>query len=354
MSSVTFIMSSKNTFRLLVPFSWLPILLGSIFLAPFRTVLTAETIATGEVEYQVPAGDERVPERFRLPPHRFPYQMRPIRVDGPTVDVFDVQFPSPVVTPVEANNTVYCEYFLPHDSGNMGQRRPAVIVLHILGGDFPLARLFALTFAERGVAALFLKMPYYGPRRPAGESRRMISADPNETVAGMTQAVLDIRRAVAWLESRPEVDGRRLGIFGISLGGITGALAAGCEPRLYNVCLVLAGGDIARVAWDNPELKEARRRWEAQGRSREQFVTTLQVIDPVEYAPYVRGRRILMLNASRDEIIPRQCTESLWQALGRPEIQWYDGGHYTVARYMLNAMKRTGDFFAASEARPLP
>ena len=39
----------------------------------------------------------------------------------------------------------------------------------------------------------------------------------------MTQAVLDIRRATAWLADRPEVDAERLGIFGVSLGGITAA-----------------------------------------------------------------------------------------------------------------------------------
>ena len=41
----------------------------------------------------------------------------------------------------------------------------------------------------------------------------------------MTQAVLDIRRAAAWLAARDEVADDQIGIMGISLGGITGALA---------------------------------------------------------------------------------------------------------------------------------
>jgi dienelactone hydrolase len=308
-------------------------------------------VVVGEVEYRVPEGEERVAERFRLPAHRFSYRLERTGEVGNGIAVYELQFPSPFQSPVEANNTVHCEYFLPAQAQ---QKVPAVIVLHILGGDFPLARLFCLTFAERGVAALFLKMPYYGPRRPPGETRRMVSAQPEETVLGFTQAVLDIRRATSWLESRPELDGTRLGIFGISLGGITAALAAGCEPRLYNVCLVLAGGDIGRVTWDNPELRPVRQQWEARGGTREQYLELVGVIDPVRYAANVRGRRILMLNAAQDELIPRACTESLWNALGQPEIHWYDGGHYSVARYIVNAMKRTGDFFAASEARPAP
>ena len=49
----------------------------------------------------------------------------------------------------------------------------------------------------------------------------MVSLDPNETVRGMTQAILDIRRGTAWLASQEEVDADQLGIMGISLGGIT-------------------------------------------------------------------------------------------------------------------------------------
>ena len=60
-------------------------------------------------------------------------------------------FPSPVVTPHANNNTVHCEYFRPLAAG----KHPGVIVLHILGGDFDLARLFCRSLAHRGTAALF-------------------------------------------------------------------------------------------------------------------------------------------------------------------------------------------------------
>jgi dienelactone hydrolase len=177
----------------------------------------------------------------------------------------------------------------------------------------------------------------------------MISPDPRETVEGMTQAILDIRRASAWLADRNEIDGDKLGVFGISLGGITGALAATAEPRLRNICLVLAGGDIGRVAWESPELEPIRRGWEERGGSRDDFLTTMQAVDPAQYGANVRGRRILMLNAADDEVIPRACTESLWKAFGEPEIQWYPGGHYSVARYLVHAMVRVTDFFAGDE-----
>ena len=304
-------------------------------------------VVRGTVKFEPPAGDDKVAERFRLPAHSFDFEEDSFQEIAETIRTSAVRFPSPVKTASEMNNTVHCEYFRPTREGKV----PAVIVLHILGGDFPLARLFASSLAHSGTAALFLKMPYYGPRRDPQSPRRMISQDPRETVEGMTQAVLDIRQAAAWLAAREEVDAQRLGVFGISLGGITGALAATSEPRLQNVCLVLAGGDVGRIAWESKELKKIREQWTEQGGSKDEFIQLMQRIDPVQYGQNVRGRRILMLNAKSDEVIPRVCTDALWKSFGEPEIVWYDGGHYSVALYILNAITRTTQFFQPAEIK---
>ena len=117
-----------------------------------------------------------LPEQFRLEPHAFDFEMSPQPTLGKVMTVSKVTFPSPVVTPHENNNTVHCEYFCPTTPGE----KPGVIVLHILGGDFDLARLFCRALAGRGVNALFLKMPYYGERR----SRAIADADDLDRPAG--------------------------------------------------------------------------------------------------------------------------------------------------------------------------
>ena len=48
-------------------------------------------------------------------------------------------------------------------------------------------------------------MAYYGPRRPPGSKVRLLSTNIARTMDGIRQTVLDIRRAAAWLESRPEM-----------------------------------------------------------------------------------------------------------------------------------------------------
>lgn len=304
----------------------------------------------GTAEFVPTATEGQVGKRFQQAAHSFTWEARRLSAVSENFEVYDVRFPSPVKTPVEANNTVHCEYYRPLREGP----RPGVIVLHILGGDFALSRLFCNSLAQHGVGAIFLKMPYYGPRRDPKSPARMVSADPRATVEGLTQAVLDIRRGTAWLASRPEIDGEQLGLFGISLGGITGGLAAASEPRLKNVCLVLAGGDVARIGWESPELRGVKEKWLAGGGSREQFIELLREVDPVTYAAAARGKHILMLNATNDEVIPKACTEALWRALGQPEIEWYPGGHYSVMRHLFGALTRVSLFFAPPRTPDAP
>ncbi len=311
---------------------------------PDAKSITAACLCRGEVDCPCDAAAEKdIPEQFRLPSGKFSFEQEPVDDVADYLTQWQVRFPSPVVTPHEKNNTVHCEYFRSASPG----KRPACVVLHILGGDFELSRTFARSLARSGVSALFVIMPYYGPRRDEKLPNRMVSSDPRETAAGMTQAVLDIRRAAAWLATREEVDAQRIGIFGISLGGITGALAATAEPKFQKVCLLLAGGDIAQIAWTHPKMAEIRRQWEAGGGTLQTLVETMKTVDPVTYASNLRGRDILMLNALHDEIIPRACTDSLWRAVGEPPIVWYNAGHISAVWNIFDAMHRVDNFFAS-------
>ena len=99
----------------------------------------------GTIEFVPPATEQQTAEPFRLPPHRFDWQARRMQTVTENLEVWDVTFPSPIKTAEESNNTVHGEYYRSRQSG----RRPAVVVLHILGGDFPLSRLFCNALGAR-------------------------------------------------------------------------------------------------------------------------------------------------------------------------------------------------------------
>lgn len=285
-----------------------------------------------------------VPELFDFPEPGFPSSLTEIRKES-THTVFRLQFPSPVHSPDEQNNTVHAEYFQPQGGG----RRPAVVVLHILGADFALSRYVATRLAERGVAALFLKLPYYGERRPVAEpGKRFLSADMDRSMLAMRQGVCDIRRALTWLSGRPEVDPERLGVCGISLGGILTALVTAVEPRVERAAVLLAGGNLATILWDmpEPEARRYRAQWLAAGRTRADLEAMTRPYDPLTYADRLRGRKLLMLAGSVDEVIPPRSVTELWEAAGRPPLVWFDCGHYSAVGYLLPAIRRTVGFFS--------
>jgi dienelactone hydrolase len=298
-------------------------------------------IGHGEATFRPTAEEANVPAAFRLDAATFPFEMESLR-ETPTYRVSAVRFPSPIVTPDVENNTVHAEYFQPTAPG----KRPAVVVLHILGADFALSRYLAARLADRGVAALFLKLPYYGERRPQGADKRFLSADIERSVLSMQQGVCDVRRASAWLAARPEVDATKLGITGISLGGIVSALAAAVDPALNTTALMLAGGDLANVLWEMPEGAKYRQLWIDSGRTKADLQALTLPFDPVTYAGRLKGKRVFMVAGNVDEVVPPASALALWNAAGKPPIRWMDCGHYSAAGYLLPAMREVVEFFA--------
>ena len=214
-------------------------------------------------------------------------------------------------------------------------------------GDQNLSRLIAAHLAGKGIAGLFVQMAYYGPRRPAGSDLRMLSPDVPRTMAAIRQTVLDLRRATAWMAARPEVDAGRLGIMGTSLGSFVAALTAEMGPRLRRVAVLLGGGGFVDAYYDDPRARPVRRVWEALGGTREQAAKLIAPVDPLTCAANLKDRRVLMIAAKYDEIVPPKMARALWDAAGRPEILWYDCGHFSAILYVADGLGHVVEHFKA-------
>src|SRR6266542_3455755 len=145
------------------------------------------------------------------------------------IEAGTLRFPSAVVTPHPANNTVVGRWF-PSDESRAGspKRREggrAVVVLPQWNSDpeghIGLSRLLA----RCGVSALRLSLPYHDSRMPPELTRAdyIVSANIARTIQICRQAVLDARRAVSWLAMQGF---ERIGILGTSLGSCLAMLTA--------------------------------------------------------------------------------------------------------------------------------
>ncbi|MEN6407754.1 MAG: C45 family autoproteolytic acyltransferase/hydrolase [Thermoguttaceae bacterium] len=280
----------------------------------------------------------------------FDYSMRQVG-EQTGFRVYRLRYPSPIVSPLKENNVVPAYLYLPKEL-RPNVKYPAVVCLHPLDANAQLTDLMCVAVAQRGVPALSIKLPYYGER---GRYRgpEAIAADPEIFTGAVLQGIEDIRRAVDLLASRPEVNPDRIGVVGISLGGILAATVAGVDSRFYRAELVLAGGDLPEVIRTARETKLLRDMLERLSPEQQDAVKDrLLKLDPVCVAPSLRTRalagRVLMINASEDEVIPPACTRKLADALGIADrVVWFDGlGHYSAMAQLPEIVRRTGDFFA--------
>jgi dienelactone hydrolase len=240
-----------------------------------------------------------------------------------------LSFPSAVVTPHLENNTVRARYF--PEPSSAGRRR-AVLVLPQWNagpdGHVGLCRLIN----QFKITALRLSLPYHDARRPPELQRAdyIVSANIGRTAQVCRQAVLDSRRAMAWLVGQGY---ESIGILGTSLGSCLAMLTAAHEPLVRAAALNHISPYFADVVWHglstehvresldgNIDLDRLRRIW--------------MPISPFPYLERVRGRRVLLVYARYDLTFPVHLSQLLVNEFRRRDIDHdlavLPCGHYST------------------------
>jgi dienelactone hydrolase len=291
--------------------------------------------STANITITTASDPTAVPERFRLPAGSFDVTVSPkYRLSHSNVEVLAVSFPSAVTSPHAENNTVYGEIFRPIG----GVKTPAVIVFDILDGATIVSRGQAMWLAQHNITAMAITMAYYGPRRPPGTRLRMLMPDLEHSTAAVTQTVLDARRAIQFLATRPDIDSSRIGVVGTSLGSFIGGLVAASEPNVSHATLMLGGGGLVDAFYDHPKAKSFRALNESLGYDRQWLRTWIDPVDPLTYASLLKTKRLQFVAAKRDEVVPPKAMETLWRATSQPPILWLDSTHAGAAVHVFPIM----------------
>ncbi len=193
---------------------------------------------------------------------------------------------------------------------------PVIILMHGLG-DHKNVDYLAYgndLFLKHGYAVLRIDFSNHGERKNEVYDFDLTGKYKYWTRNVITQTVFDLRRAVDFIESRPELDAKRIGYYGISLGGITGTIFCGVDKRIKVPIIALAGGQLNLLYKKEAILKEAK--------------DFLSIVEPLNYVEQIAPRPLLMLNAKNDEIVPPIMSTLLFRAANEPkEIVWYDAKH---------------------------
>jgi hypothetical protein len=238
-------------------------------------------------------------------------------------------FPSAFITPQAANNTVYCRHF---PARSTPFRRAAVLVLPQWNADpdghVGLCRLLALN----GMSALRLSLPYHDQRMPPELHRAdyIVSANIARTVQICRQAVLDARRAIAWLASQGY---DHIGILGTSLGSCLALLTTAHEPLIRAQALNHISPYFADVVWRGLSTRHVREGLD--GHVDLELLRALWApISPHLFLERVRDRQTLLVYARYDLTFPVDLSEDLVRAfrdLAIPhEVAVLRCGHYST------------------------
>lgn len=247
-----------------------------------------------------------------------------------------VRFASALVTPHAINNTVSARWFpapgeAPIDTVS---RRPGRAVLVLpqwnagVEGHVGLSRLLA----RAGVSALRLSLPYHDDRMPPELTRAdyIVSSNVGRTIQVCRQAVLDARRAIAWLALQGY---ERLGILGTSLGSCLAMLTTAHEPRIRAQALNHVSPWFADVVWRGLSTQHVREGFDGHidlDRLRDLW----RPISPFSYLDRIRSARTLLVYARYDLSFPVDLSRRLIAELRRRgiehEVSVLPCGHYST------------------------
>ena len=272
------------------------------------------------------------------PPANPPALSAPATSASPDVRLQRVTLTSELPTGDAAEDAIVIEYY----AAATTTPSPAMVVLPPIGGkeNDPTLRRLAEKAARQGLSTAIVTLPYHGKRWPKGETGQgdpalhFLSGDAVRSEQAFAQSASDVMTVIGWLASRPNTDPHRIGIVGISLGAIIAHLVMGRDDRISAGVAFLGGGDLADISQHSSAPFLLRLFHPAQrsggGLTLEESKRILSRVDPITFASGNRPRKVLMIEAARDFVVPPRDATALWEALGRPPIRWIDSNHFAL------------------------
>jgi predicted esterase len=198
------------------------------------------------------------------------------------------------------------------------QPLPAIICMPgIPGKKEDLLQTSALLplWVDKGFFLISIDRPYYGER--GGDMLQAIKNKGLLKVWG--ESVYDIIRTLDYLESRPEVDPKRIGILGQSMGGMEALITGSLDPRLK--VIVSASGQMswpsifATGAWRQifsglPLTKQLQGKSVAGNNALKAFEITypgFSQVDAAKMIALLAPRPLLLIGGELDSVIPKEA-----------------------------------------------
>lgn len=199
---------------------------------------------------------------------------------------------------------------------------PCIIFLHGIGQSKGFLEEIASPFTEAGFA--FVSFDQY----TRGE-RKLENSNPFFDAIALRRRsalnVIETRRLVDYLVSRPDISHDRIYLVGASFGAITGATAVAFEPRIAAAVMTYGGGDLDELLSSEAARSELGIfHWPVK----ELVLFLTAPSDPVQYVGKIAPRPLLFQNGTHDSLIPNAAADAFFAAANEPKTRTlYDSDH---------------------------
>ncbi len=312
----------------------------------------------------------------------YDYKKRDFRVDETAlgneggVKLSKITYPSFVDTHYEQSNRVVAYMYMPDDP-----RRDVdpVIFIHGMGTRnlVPLS-WFPQHLALNGIPALLMILPFHFDRTPPGMTggAKIMMEGLEGSMLDFSQCVIDARTCLDYLTSRGIAAKGTAGIMGVSFGGMIATITMGVDSRFRKGVFLVTGGNYFSITWHGLATRHLRKKYAldlAQGTDQcdermcrkyhehyQEYMDSLHttsdldtvpcarecfLFDPLTFAHFIQGRKVVMYNSIFDEAFPRTSSSALWKELGKPERHMLVADHPTVILYRKPILKRAVKLF---------
>jgi len=199
------------------------------------------------------------------------------------------------------------------------ERLPVIILVHGLNSSKERNLAFAMHLANNGFLVILPDAYNHGDRGSSTFLKDLLTNTANTIVDVIMNTVEDIIRLIDYVcQEREDADCERIGMTGISLGGMITFASGMIERRIKVLVPIIASGDLATVASESSLINEIYNIHESSKKDVTfplGFKNILSQIDPVMNPSGYFPRPLLMINGEKDTIFPIKAVHKTIQAL---------------------------------------
>lgn len=209
-----------------------------------------------------------------------------------------------------------------------GANAPVVLMLPALGGMNQLDESMGETFCKNNIAAILITTTLTGL-----DSDTLVPVSDHDHTHRRVASAL--KGAMIVIKSLPQINSAKIGLFGVSLGGILGSVAYGVIPEISAATFLVNGGDVPFILAYSDQgsiVKLRNLRMQEQGfktqQEYEMYLRANLTIDPLHFTKLIDPQTIKLFLSKTDKSVPSEKQIEYYNALGAPrETSWYSLSH---------------------------